>query len=147
MRTRLVLAVPVILAAAGSAMAQGSAVPPSAASDGRFVLRDTPDGLLRMDSRTGAMSLCTRSGGSLACRLVPDDRAALEQEIERLKAENEALKKGGTAAVRPADPGQSLTLPSDQEVDRALSLAERIWRRLRSMIRESETDTPADRRL
>ena len=145
MRTRLVLSALVL--AAAPAVAQVPAAQPSATTDGRFVLRDTPDGLLRMDSRTGAISLCTRTGGSLACRLVPDDRAALEQEIERLKAENEALRRGGAMAARPADPGQSLTLPSDQEVDRALSLAERIWRRLRGMIRESETDPPADRRL
>ncbi len=68
MRTRLVLSALVL--AAAPAMAQAPAVQPSA-PDGRFVLRDTPDGLLRMDSRTGAISLCTRSGGSLACRLVP----------------------------------------------------------------------------
>jgi len=145
MRTRLVLAT--LILAAAPAMAQVPAAQPSASNDGRFVLRDTPDGLLRMDSRTGAISLCARTGGSLACRLVPDDRAALEQEIERLKAENEALRRGGATAGRPVDPGQSLTLPSDQEVDRALSLAERIWRRLRGMIRESETDPPMDRRL
>ncbi len=71
MRTRLVLSALVL--AAAPAVAQAPAAQPSAANDGRFVLRDTPDGLLRMDSRTGAISLCTRTGGSLACRLVPDD--------------------------------------------------------------------------
>ncbi len=150
MRHRLGLAVPVF-AALVIAAAPGLAQTPSAApatGDGRFVLRDTPDGLLRMDSRTGAISLCTRTAGSLACRLVPDDRAALEQEIERLKAENETLKRGGTPAARPGQPGgEGLNLPSDAEVDRALSLAERIWRRLRGMIRESEENPLPERRL
>lgn len=141
-----VLALSGLALSAGLAAAQAPA-PGPASVEGRFVLRETPDGLLRMDTRTGTMSLCTRQGGAFTCRLVADDRAALDQEIERLRAENEALKRGGaTALARPApDPG--MTLPSDAEVDRALSLAERIWRRLRGMIRESEQEQQGDRRL
>lgn len=149
MRARLVLLVPLLipLAGLGPAPAQTSA----GEAGGRFVLRETPEGLLRMDTRTGHMSLCARAAGSFTCRLVPDDRTALEQEIERLKAEVETLKRGGAGpqASRPAAPGgdQGVTLPSDAEIDRALSLAERIWRRLRGMIRESEQDPLPDRRL
>lgn len=107
---------------------------------GRFVLRDSPEGLLRMDTRSGQISICARQGGNFACRLVPDDRAALGEEIDRLKAENEALRRGGaTALARPA-PDQRQQLPSDAEVDRALSIAERVWRRLLGLIRETEPE-------
>lgn len=139
-----VLALPALVLTAGLAAAQ---TPGAASVDGRFVLRETPDGLLRMDTRTGTMSLCTRQAGTFTCRLVADDRAALDQEIERLKAENEALKRGGATALARPNGDQGMTLPSDAEVDRALSLAERIWRRLRGMIRESEQEQQGDRRL
>lgn len=149
MRARLVLLASLLVPLAGAAPALAQA--PAGEAGGRFVLRETPDGLLRMDTRTGHMSLCSRASGGFTCRLVPDDKTALDQEIERLKAEIEALKRGGAGAqaARPGAPGgdQALTLPSDAEVDRALSLAERIWRRLRGMIRESEQDTPPERRL
>ena len=51
-------------------------------------------GFLRMDSHTGAVSMCQRIGGKWACEAVADDRRALEAEIERLGAENRTL--GGT---------------------------------------------------
>lgn len=154
----LLFAVPALglALAAGLASAQTSPpivpVNPPAARDGeggRFVLRDISGGFLRMDTRTGQISTCTQASGAFTCRMAADDRTALDNEIERLRAENEALKRGGaTALARPGQPGdQGLSLPSDAEVDRALSLAERIWRRLRGMIREAEQDGPADRRL
>lgn len=149
MRARLLLLATLVapLPAFGQTPGAISATPGDAA--GRFILRETPEGLLRMDTRTGHMSLCSRGSGSFTCRLVPDDKVALEQEIERLKAEVDSLKRGGAQAARPTQPGgdQALNLPSDAEVDRALSLAERIWRRLRGMIRESEQNPLPERRL
>lgn len=153
MRARLVLlaALAAPLSALPALAQTPGAVPAAPGGDtlGRFVLRETPDGLLRMDTRTGHMSLCSRASGSFTCRLVPDDKVALEQEIERLKAELDTVKRSGALAARPAQPGgdPSLNLPSDAEVDRALSLAERIWRRLRGMIRESEQNPLPERRL
>jgi hypothetical protein len=131
----------VLVPAAALAQTPGAVPAPSRIeADGRFVLRETPEGFLRMDSRTGQISLCARQAGALACRLVPDDRTALEAEVERLKAENEALKRGGaTALARP--PGESGSqLPSDQDVDRALSIAERVWRKFMQIMRESESE-------
>lgn len=143
MRAVARLALPALVAATFTVpvQAQTSAVPaPRDGETGRFILRDSPEGLLRMDTRTGQMSICARQGGNFACRLVPDDRAALNEEIERLKAENEALRQGGaTALARPA-PEQRQQLPSDADVDRALSIAERVWRRLLGLIRETEQD-------
>ncbi len=148
LRRPLLVAVPVLAVAAGLASAQTT--PPTFpggpqvgrdSEGGRFVLRDIPGGLLRMDARTGHISTCTQASGAFTCRLAADDRAALDQEIERLRAENEALRRGGASALaRPGQPGgdQGMNLPSDAEIDRALSLAERIWRRLRGLIREEQ---------
>ncbi|QCK87094.1 hypothetical protein E8L99_15665 [Phreatobacter aquaticus] len=122
------------------------AIPAPRDVDGRFVLRETPEGFLRMDSRTGQISLCARQSGGLTCRLVPDDRTALEAEVERLKAENEALKRGGaTALAKPPTDGTATQLPSDQDIDRALSIAERVWRKFMQIMRDTEQEQPSRR--
>ena len=60
--------------------------------NGRYALSPTADGVLRLDTRTGAVSTCNNSGAGWACYAVPDERAALDAEIGRLQADNEKLK-------------------------------------------------------
>jgi hypothetical protein len=77
-----------ILAGAGSAGAQS--MPDS--ENGRYALSPIPDGVIRLDTRTGAVSTCNNSGAGWACYVAPDERAALDAEIGRLQAENEKSK-------------------------------------------------------
>jgi len=60
--------------------------------NGRYALSPIADGVLRLDTRTGAVSTCTNSGAGWACYAVPDERAAMDTEIGRLEADNEKLK-------------------------------------------------------
>jgi hypothetical protein len=67
--------------------------------NGRYTLSPTGDGVLRLDTRTGAVSTCSNSGAGWACYAVPDERAAMDAEIGRLQADigrlqadNEKLK-------------------------------------------------------
>ena len=67
--------------------------------NGRYTLSPTGDGVLRLDTRTGAVSTCNNSGAGWAFYTVPDERAAMDAEIGRqqadigrLQAENEKLK-------------------------------------------------------
>src|SRR5450631_3319930 len=60
--------------------------------NGHYTLSAVTDGVIRLDTRTGAVSTCTNAGAGWACYAVPDERAALDQEIGRLQAENEKLK-------------------------------------------------------
>src|ERR1035441_7468238 len=60
--------------------------------NGRYALSPVADGVLRLDTRTGAVSTCTNTGTGWACYMVPDERAALDAEIGRLQADNEKLK-------------------------------------------------------
>ena len=61
--------------------------------DNRYIFNRADDGYLRLDGRTGQVSLCTRRTVGWACQTVPDERSALEAEIARLQGENVALKK------------------------------------------------------
>src|SRR3954447_19744923 len=73
--------------------------------NGRYSMTPIPEGVLRLDSRTGTVSTCTRSGAGWACYAVPDERTALDAEIGRLQAEVETLK--GRLAAGPARSGKN----------------------------------------
>ena len=60
--------------------------------NGRYTLSPVADGVIRLDTRTGAVSTCSNTGAGWACYAVPDERAALDVEIGRLQAENERSK-------------------------------------------------------
>ncbi len=72
----------------------GNAAAQSLADDenGRYTLSPVADGVIRLDTRTGAVSTCSKAGAGWACYAVPDERAALDAEIGRLQAENEASR-------------------------------------------------------
>src|SRR5882757_1863308 len=72
----------------GAALAQST--PDS--ENGRYALSPIADGVLRLDTRTGAVSTCNNSSTGWACHAAPDERAALDVEIGRLLADNEKLK-------------------------------------------------------
>lgn len=110
--------------------------------NGRYSFHQVTEGTLRLDSRTGQVSLCARQGTSWNCAAVPDDRAALENEIARLQRENGTLKKellarnvplpGGVTGQLPSSRELQLKmpLPSDAEIDRMMTVFEKMWRRL-----------------
>ena len=103
------------------------------AQSGRFTTRELADGLIITDTQTGRVSHCRGDAASgFLCQLVPNDRTALEAEIDRLKAENDRLKQA-------QKPGPLLNLPSDQEVDKALSFMEKLMRRFRDVMQSPET--------
>jgi len=77
-----------------SVLAGANAVAQSApdSENGRYTLSPITDGVIRLDTRTGAVSTCNNAGAGWACYVVPDERAAYDQEIGRLQVENEKSK-------------------------------------------------------
>ena len=74
---RLVLIPFLLLTVAAPAMA---AEPNDAATEnGRYAMTPAPDGFLRLDTRTGAVSLCAVSAGAVSCRASAEERRALEE--------------------------------------------------------------------
>ena len=122
------------------AMAE-DAVPDSAG--GRYSFIKEADGqgtsYLRLDTQTGAVSLCSRKPVGLACEAAPEDRAVLENEIARLQRENAVLKQDLLSRGLPLPPGAmppplaqdggAVRLPSDADIDRVVDLAGRVWHR------------------
>jgi hypothetical protein len=102
----------------GEAFAVEDTAPDS--DKGRYTMSTTPDGVIRLDTRTGAVSTCNNSGGSgFACYAVPDERTALDAEIGRLQAENEKLR--GQLASRDQSISGKIDepLPKDQALPKS----------------------------
>jgi hypothetical protein len=132
--------------------------------NGRYSLAPVADGVLRLDTRTGAVSTCNNTGMGWACYAVPDERAALDAEIGRLQADNEKLKtdlaaRGPTVpgkideplpkadSLKKSEPKQAdgerkieIPLPSDRDMDRMMSFLERAWRRLVDIANRMQKD-------
>lgn len=131
--------------------------------NGRYSMTPIPDGVLRLDTRTGTVSTCTRNGAGWACYAVPDERSALDAEIGRLQAEVETLKaqvaagptvsgkidealpksdslKKGEPKAAEGDRKLEIPLPSDQDMDRMMSFLEKAWRRLIDMANRVQKD-------
>jgi len=146
----------------GSGSAAAGSMPDT--ENGRYALAPVVDGVLRLDTRTGAVSTCNNTGTGWACYAVPDERAALDAEIGRLQADNEKLKTE-LAAREPTVPGKideplpkadslkkpepkvaegerkiEIPLPSDRDMDRMMSFLERAWRRLVEIANRMQKD-------
>jgi hypothetical protein len=120
--------------------------------NGRFTFNQVGDQMLRLDTRTGTVSLCARKDATWSCAAVPDERSALESEIARLQRENGALKKEmiarglslpNTVTGLPANPNDQrelqlkVPLPSDAEIDRVMNAFEKMWRRIVDIVQKT----------
>ncbi|MBS0241325.1 MAG: hypothetical protein JSS20_04055 [Proteobacteria bacterium] len=120
--------------------------PDKSDAGGRFAMQPTDGGILRLDTATGDVSLCARQGGTFECKPVKDDRD-LQSEIARLSTENKELKaeikrledmlglNGGPGAPKP---GGKFELPSEEDVDKALSYMERMIKKFRDKFKDLE---------
>jgi hypothetical protein len=136
----------------------------------RYALSPIADGVIRLDTRTGAVSTCNNAGAGWACYSMPDERAALDAEIGRLQAENERSRaevetlRADLAARQPEVKGKvdealpksdslkpepktaegerkiEIPLPSERDMDRVMSFLERAWRRLVEMANRMQKD-------
>jgi hypothetical protein len=108
---------------------------------GRFTLNKVTDGFVRLDKQTGEVALCNQRTVGWACQAAPEDRAAFESEIARLRSENAALKQAllshGLSLPSGATPAPSgshdnditIRLPDNADIDRAVAYVGRLWNR------------------
>ncbi len=110
--------------------------------DGRYTFSKVADGFVRLDTRTGEVSLCSQRSVGWACLAVPENRAVLENEIARLRRENAALKKDILARGLPLPAGAMPEPPivrdgdiaprwgGNSDLDRMMAFVDRVWHRL-----------------
>jgi hypothetical protein len=140
------------IVAAFAALAVCTQNAPAENDDTRFTFKGVDEGYMRLDGRTGQVSVCTRRAVGWACQAAPDERAALESEIARLQGENALLKKELFARnlplpgnIKPDQPSGNpdqpiLQLPNDADLNRVMSFIEKVWRRLVEMLATLQKD-------
>jgi septal ring factor EnvC (AmiA/AmiB activator) len=146
MRQISVTALLLLLASAGVA---------SAADSDNFRLEKSANGYVRMDTRTGEMSICEEKWGELVCRLAADERTAVQDEIESLQTELDSLEARlaqiATLENRVAQLENSLTariektLPTEEDFNQTMSYMERFFRGFIGIVKdlEGENSKPA----
>jgi predicted nuclease with TOPRIM domain len=126
----------------------------SAAEPDRYRLEKTPNGYVRMDTRTGAMSICEEKWGELVCKMAADERTAVQDEIERLqtelKAVNDRLATVKALEDRVARLENSMTariektLPTEEDFNKTMSYMERFLRSFIGIVKDMEKDSGED---
>jgi hypothetical protein len=114
-----------------------------------FRYRDT---FLRLEVSTGHVSECGWEASGWFCRVLPDERLALESEIARLQESNLALKKAllarglplpnGLAAdpPEPERPDGLIKMPSGADLTRVKMALENLWHRMVGMMANLQRD-------
>jgi len=122
---------------------------------GRYQMKPTDDGFIRLDTQTGAVSLCSRSAGDWACRGLPDDQKALHDKIARLEEQNRSLEdenrrledvmglnpgqpESGALNGSVPQPGNKFALPNEKDVDKAFDYFEGLLKKFRERLKKLE---------
>jgi hypothetical protein len=113
-----------------AALALAAMTATSSAQESRYTMEKTENGIVRMDTATGEMSLCHERDGRMDCAMAGDQRSALQDRIDRLERRLSTLEKeiADLKANRPD------ALPSDKDLDRAMGVIEDFMRRFFNMV-------------
>ncbi|MET0597050.1 MAG: hypothetical protein ABWZ57_04195 [Mesorhizobium sp.] len=130
------------LAALIASLAVAAALPASAVAQetDRYTLERSGDGYVRMDRRTGEMSICSERSGQLVCKIAADERSAFQDEVDRLQERLAGLEKrvAELETVRRIDP--EALLPTDEQFEKSLGYMERFFRRFMDIVRDFDKD-------
>lgn len=122
---------------------------------GRYTMTPADGGFIRLDTLSGAMALCAKKDSEWACKPLPDTQQSQSRDIERLTAENKALKDEirrmeevmGLGDAKPGNPAPAdgerpkggLGLPSEKDVDKAFDYVQRMLKKFQEKMRELES--------
>ena len=124
----------------GAGMVLAATVAGQAQEAGRYQMEKTPEGYVRLDTKTGEMAICNEQAGQLVCKLAAEERRAFEDELsnlsERVKKLEDALAANGTLKPREA-------LPSEEEFEKTMGYMERFFRRFMDIIEEFQKEETA----
>jgi hypothetical protein len=150
---------------AGAAAIASAGVAAAQERPGRYTMSPIEGGaFVRLDTETGAMSVCRRSGEAWDCQAMADSSRPLQEETDRLKAQNKELqaevkrleetlglgdRKSGEGEQKRAErpggerpggdrPGGQFRMPSEDDIDKAIDYVERMFKKFRDKLKDLE---------
>ncbi len=125
--------------ACAAALAGLAALPAAAEEAERYRLERTEDGYVRLDTTTGAMTLCREADGRLVCAPAAQETGSAS-EVESLR-ERLRLLEGRVAALESGVPVAGL--PPEEEFERGIGYMERFFRMFMGLVKEFEDEPRA----
>jgi len=125
--------------ACAAALCGLAALPAAAEEAERYRLERTDDGYVRLDTTTGAMTLCREADGRLVCAPASQE-IGTASEIESLR-ERLRLLEGRVAALESGAPVAGL--PPEEEFERGIGYMERFFRMFMGLVKEFEDEPRA----
>ncbi|TIR35850.1 MAG: hypothetical protein E5X07_10650 [Mesorhizobium sp.] len=110
----------------------------------RYRLEKSATGYVRMDTQTGAMSICEERSGQLVCKMAADERAAFQDEIDRLQNSVKALDQRVVKLENSLAARFESTLPSEEDFNKTMSYMERFLRSFMGIVEDMEKDSGED---
>lgn len=129
----------------------GAAAVNAAQQTGRYVLKQTNDGFLRLDTESGSVAHCLKRDSKWQCDNLKGARANQDRDLALLKQQNDELKKRiarleakvRAMTNRSSEPKSKLDLPSDQELDEMMGFFEKLVSRIMRFARTLQ-DPPGE---
>ncbi|OHV77682.1 hypothetical protein [Mesorhizobium sp. ORS 3428] len=105
-----------------------------------YRLEKSANGYVRMDTRTGAMSLCEERSGQLVCKMAADERAAFQDEIDRLQSSVKALDERVAKLENTPSARLESNLPSEEDFNKTMNYMERFFRRFMDIVKDMDRE-------
>lgn len=150
--------------AAATTLVLVAVIPASAEEAGRYRMSPVDGGFVRLDTETGAMSLCSGKDQAWSCQAMGDDQSDLRKRLAELEAENNALREenrrledvlglgerkaeGDGTPAEPPGPN-AFNLPSEEDIDKGFDYLERMLKKFRDRMKKlDDTEQPDGRTL
>ena len=132
----------------------------------RFMMLETKEGVLRLDKQNGAIDTCLKKDEKWQCRPITETNTNYKPETNELDQESQDIisdlrlknlklrqriadleaKQSLNSKEAPPEDEQKLKLPTDEEVDEAISYMEKMIRKFRGAMnrlrKEHEQELP-----
>ncbi|MBS9719279.1 hypothetical protein JYU29_01095 [Tianweitania sp. BSSL-BM11] len=107
----------------------------------RFQMQKTDGGYIRMNTQTGAMSICEERDAQLICRTAVDETAVKTEPAVSLQARIDRLEARVATLEREQ---RSTDAVADEEFDKGLDRMERFFRGFMGIVREFDTGSKVE---
>ena len=106
----------------------------------RYRLEKSANGYVRMDTQTGAMSICEERSGQLVCKMAADERAAYQDEIDRLDNSVKALDARVAKLENSLSARLESQLPSQEDFNKSLGYMQQFFRTFKDIVKDMDKE-------